>query len=177
MSRHEFQVTNANTTSTGNTITGGRIDGHCDNSTWVGYYKDCMECALEYNIWRFYEDGVTAAASPCRLDAVPVPSGVDMTDPSSTAASDSSIVSPSGSTTAPTMPQSSAVSSNATVTTAPPGTESSTPVSTSPPGTVCSLQPLLYVLTPNSQSYCCSSVYRRRPRGLRQRLGLMNLVH
>lgn len=139
MGRYEFQVTNANTPRTGNTIVGGRIDGHCDNSTWVGFYKDCMECALEYNIWRYYEDGVTAAASPCGLDAVPVPSGADITEPSSTAASDSSTVSPSGSTTAPTVPQSSAVSSNATVTTAPPGTESNTPASTSLPTTVCSL--------------------------------------
>ncbi|OIW29735.1 hypothetical protein CONLIGDRAFT_631812 [Coniochaeta ligniaria NRRL 30616] len=58
----------------GSTISGGRIEGHCDNATWIGYYHECLECADEFNIWQYYGNGVTAAAATCDLTAEPSPS-------------------------------------------------------------------------------------------------------
>ncbi|KAK3359659.1 hypothetical protein B0T25DRAFT_533531 [Lasiosphaeria hispida] len=61
--------------SCGNALAAGRAEGHCENSTWVGYYEACLDCALDFDIWKYYEKGVTAAASPCSLTPTPSPSG------------------------------------------------------------------------------------------------------
>jgi hypothetical protein len=73
----------------GNALAGGRIPNHCDNSTWVGYYEACLDCALDFNIWRIYGSGVSSAAEDCGLSPTPSPSGDDEVAPSSTSAAGS----------------------------------------------------------------------------------------
>nr|CDP25683.1 Putative protein of unknown function [Podospora anserina S mat+] len=59
----------------GSALGGSRSGRHCDNSTWVELFEDCLECANQFNIWRHYGNGLTAAAEACGLSAVPSPSG------------------------------------------------------------------------------------------------------
>ncbi|KAK4669870.1 uncharacterized protein QC763_206785 [Podospora pseudopauciseta] len=59
----------------GGALGGSRSGRHCDNSTWVELFEDCLECANQFNIWRHYGNGLTAAAEACGLSAVPSPSG------------------------------------------------------------------------------------------------------
>ncbi|KAK4189126.1 hypothetical protein QBC35DRAFT_462299 [Podospora australis] len=65
----------------GNALAGSRIANHCDNSTWVGLYEDCLDCALQFNIWRHYGNGLGNAGSACGLAATPRPSGVASSAP------------------------------------------------------------------------------------------------
>ncbi|KAK4198861.1 hypothetical protein QBC40DRAFT_282921 [Triangularia verruculosa] len=58
----------------GSALGGSRSGRHCDNSTWIELFKDCLECANEFNIWQHYGNGLTAAAEACGLSAVPSPS-------------------------------------------------------------------------------------------------------
>ncbi|KAK3297353.1 uncharacterized protein B0H64DRAFT_123173 [Chaetomium fimeti] len=74
----------------GNALAGGRDPAHCDNATWTGYYEACLGCALDFDIWRIYGNGVSSAASACGLSATPSPSGDDGPAPSSTPATGSS---------------------------------------------------------------------------------------
>lgn len=69
----------------GNAILGGKEeDTHCDNSTWLGFLEECLNCAEEFDIWQHYGNGVTEAADACELDATPVDaeesSGTETTD-------------------------------------------------------------------------------------------------
>jgi hypothetical protein len=134
--------------SSGNALAGGRIPNHCDNSTWVGYYEDCLDCALDFDIWRIYGNGVGAAAESCGLTASPSPSGDDgeAAAPSSTSAAgdgdddseSSTSASSADETPAPTTtaePSGSAVPSDP-ATTEPPNTESGTTAPTETPTTV-----------------------------------------
>ncbi|KAK5654908.1 hypothetical protein OQA88_6664 [Cercophora sp. LCS_1] len=57
----------------GNALAGGRLAGHCDNSTWTGLYEACLDCALEFDIWQHYSNGLTTAASACGLTPTPDP--------------------------------------------------------------------------------------------------------
>ncbi|RYP72022.1 hypothetical protein DL771_004491 [Monosporascus sp. 5C6A] len=47
------------------------LPDQCGNSTWTDLLYDCLDCALEYDIWEDYRDGVTQAAGACDLPAVP----------------------------------------------------------------------------------------------------------
>ncbi|KAK4239394.1 hypothetical protein C8A03DRAFT_32566 [Achaetomium macrosporum] len=80
----------------GNTISGGRMANHCDNSTWIGLYEACLDCALDFDIWQYYGNGVTNAARACGLSPTPSPSGDSASSPSSTAAASSASASASG---------------------------------------------------------------------------------
>ncbi|KAK4032244.1 hypothetical protein C8A01DRAFT_50921 [Parachaetomium inaequale] len=69
----------------GNALAGGRNPAHCENATWTGYYEACLDCALDFDIWRIYGNGVSSAASACGLSATPSPSGDSESALSSTA--------------------------------------------------------------------------------------------
>ncbi|KAB5575656.1 hypothetical protein GE09DRAFT_599886 [Coniochaeta sp. 2T2.1] len=55
----------------GSVITGGRVEGHCDDSTWVANYQECLTCAQVENIWQFYGNSVGSAGTACGLSTVP----------------------------------------------------------------------------------------------------------
>ncbi len=55
----------------GYTILDAALPDHCTNSTWTGLFDNCLDCALEYDIWKDYGNGVTQAAEGCGLDATP----------------------------------------------------------------------------------------------------------
>ncbi|KAH6850631.1 hypothetical protein B0I37DRAFT_372041 [Chaetomium sp. MPI-CAGE-AT-0009] len=84
----------------GNALAGGRNPAHCDNATWTGYYEACLGCALNFDIWRIYGNGVSSAASACGLSPTPSPSGDDGPAPSSTPTTGSSEASAPTSTSA-----------------------------------------------------------------------------
>ncbi|EAQ86347.1 predicted protein [Chaetomium globosum CBS 148.51] len=67
----------------GNALAGGRNPTHCTNATWTGYYDACLECALEFDIWRIYGTGVGGAASACGLSATPSPAAPASSAPTS----------------------------------------------------------------------------------------------
>ncbi|RYO92367.1 hypothetical protein DL766_000335 [Monosporascus sp. MC13-8B] len=52
-------------------IVDSSLPDQCGNSTWTDLLDDCLDCALEYDIWSVYGDGVTQAAGACDLPAVP----------------------------------------------------------------------------------------------------------
>ncbi|RYP72673.1 hypothetical protein DL769_004415 [Monosporascus sp. CRB-8-3] len=61
------------------------LPDQCGNSTWRELLYDCLDCALEYDIWKDYEDGVTQAAGACDLPAVPEqPDADESVSPSTT---------------------------------------------------------------------------------------------
>ncbi|KAK4443227.1 hypothetical protein QBC34DRAFT_417433 [Podospora aff. communis PSN243] len=85
----------------GSTISGSRVEGHCTNETWTGNYEKCLECALEFDIWKHYSTTIGNAAKTCGLTAVPSPAA----GASSTAGPSASGPAPSGSgTPTPTAP-------------------------------------------------------------------------
>ena len=57
----------------GYTIIEASLPDHCTNSTWTDLLEDCLDCALEYDIWKDYKDGVSEAAKGCGLNATPEP--------------------------------------------------------------------------------------------------------
>ncbi|RYP43360.1 hypothetical protein DL768_009954 [Monosporascus sp. mg162] len=61
------------------------LESHqCGNSTWTDLLDDCLDCALEYDIWNDYRDGVTQVAGACDLPAVPEQPDADESVPPST---------------------------------------------------------------------------------------------
>jgi hypothetical protein len=60
----------------GNTILQSQSNAdYCDDSTWNGLFEDCMDCALEFEIWQYYSPQVKPAAEACGLDPTPKPVG------------------------------------------------------------------------------------------------------
>ncbi|KAL4761046.1 uncharacterized protein BDW70DRAFT_54494 [Aspergillus foveolatus] len=56
----------------GGIITASRSDGYCDSSNFKSMLSDCLDCALVYDIWKYYGNSVSSAAENCGLDATPV---------------------------------------------------------------------------------------------------------
>ncbi|KAL6231117.1 hypothetical protein BDW75DRAFT_51523 [Aspergillus navahoensis] len=56
----------------GGIITTSRSDGYCDSSNFKNMLSDCLNCALMYDIWKYYGNSVSSAAENCGLDATPV---------------------------------------------------------------------------------------------------------
>lgn len=54
-------------------LRGSSDDGYCDDSEWLELFNGCLDCALEFDIWRHYGGGLTPAAEACGLDATPKP--------------------------------------------------------------------------------------------------------
>ncbi|KAJ1334160.1 hypothetical protein MN608_04165 [Microdochium nivale] len=100
----------------GNAIVGATGD-YCENPSWLARFDACMKCANDFNIWRFYATGVTAAAKGCGRDAVPDPA-----DAASTPAAGAS----SSSTAAPAAPTTTPITSGAATSSVPPTQGSST---------------------------------------------------
>ncbi|KAK3308527.1 uncharacterized protein B0T15DRAFT_524618 [Chaetomium strumarium] len=127
----------------GSTISGGRVENHCDNSTWVELYEACLDCALDFDIWQYYSNGVTSAARACGLSPTPSPSGdsgssSSATGAASTSASISAGVSSAGTTAAPGS-SSTTAALNTTFslpTTAPPSDTAATESTASPTSSV-----------------------------------------
>ncbi|KAB5563151.1 hypothetical protein GE09DRAFT_1275055 [Coniochaeta sp. 2T2.1] len=69
----------------GSVITGGRVEGHCDDSTWVANYKECLTCAQAENIWQFYGNSVGSAGTACGLSTVPAAEPAEETSTSAAA--------------------------------------------------------------------------------------------
>ena len=74
----------------GYTIIEASLPGHCTNSTWTDLLEDCLDCALEYEIWKDYQDGVSEAAEGCGLNATPEPPG-DVSSSSTSAITSTSL--------------------------------------------------------------------------------------
>lgn len=93
----------------GYTILDATLADHCTNSTWIGLLDDCLDCALQYDIWKDYGDSVGKAAEGCGLSAEPEQPGT----------ASSSSAAPSATSTAPSNTTSTVGStvSTATVTT------------------------------------------------------------
>ncbi|KAL3467773.1 hypothetical protein BJX64DRAFT_123119 [Aspergillus heterothallicus] len=56
----------------GGVITASRQDGFCDSSDFQSMLSACLDCALVYDIWRYYGNSVGAAAEECGVDGTPV---------------------------------------------------------------------------------------------------------
>lgn len=57
----------------GYALQGSSEEGYCDDSEWLDLFNGCLDCALEFDIWRHYGGGLTPAAEACGLDATPKP--------------------------------------------------------------------------------------------------------
>jgi hypothetical protein len=70
---------------------------NCNNSTWTDLLADCQECANTYNILRYYDDQVGAAAEDCGLAATfsPFVGASSVSAPAATSTSVSSTLSSS----------------------------------------------------------------------------------
>ncbi|KAE8347795.1 hypothetical protein BDV24DRAFT_1730 [Aspergillus arachidicola] len=56
----------------GGVIVAARKDGYCDADTFKTELSDCLNCALKYDIWKYYGASVSKAATGCGVDATPV---------------------------------------------------------------------------------------------------------
>ncbi|KAJ5260193.1 hypothetical protein N7497_010982 [Penicillium chrysogenum] len=72
----------------GGVITAGRSDGYCDTDDFKTELADCLKCAVEFDIWKYYGGSVSKAATACGLDATPVEASSTTTSVSATTTSD-----------------------------------------------------------------------------------------
>ncbi|CAP86728.1 hypothetical protein EN45_049290 [Penicillium chrysogenum] len=72
----------------GGVITAGRSDGYCDTDDFKTELADCLKCAVEFDIWKYYGGSVSKAANACGLDATPVEASSTTTSVSATTTSD-----------------------------------------------------------------------------------------
>lgn len=116
----------------GNAIVGATGD-YCENPSWLARFDACMKCANDFNIWRFYATGVTAAAKGCGRDAVP--------DPADAASTPAGNASSSPSAAAPTAPTTTPITSGGATSSAPPaqGSGSASSAAVTPSGTASSI--------------------------------------
>ncbi|KAM3450660.1 hypothetical protein MY3296_005931 [Beauveria thailandica] len=50
-------------------------EGYCSDAKWKSLLSGCLDCALTYDIWKYYGTKVGAAAEKCGLESTPKPSG------------------------------------------------------------------------------------------------------
>ncbi|OQE34844.1 hypothetical protein PENCOP_c015G01731 [Penicillium coprophilum] len=67
----------------GGVILASRSDGYCDAADFKSQLTDCLNCAVEFEIWKYYGDSVSKAATGCGLDATPVESSSTSVEASS----------------------------------------------------------------------------------------------
>ncbi|KAJ5253886.1 hypothetical protein N7524_011066 [Penicillium chrysogenum] len=72
----------------GGVITAGRTDGYCDTDNFKTELADCLKCAVEFDIWKYYGGSVSKAATACGLDATPVEASSTTTSVRDTTTSD-----------------------------------------------------------------------------------------
>ncbi|KIX09988.1 uncharacterized protein Z518_01069 [Rhinocladiella mackenziei CBS 650.93] len=74
----------------GAVIVAGRTEGYCETANFTTALDACLDCALEFDIWQYYGESVSAAAAGCGLDATPLPANsTSVTSSSSVSASTS----------------------------------------------------------------------------------------
>ncbi|KAF7587946.1 hypothetical protein BBP40_006485 [Aspergillus hancockii] len=73
----------------GGVIVASRKDGYCDSDTFKTELSDCLNCALKYDIWKYYGSSVSKAATACGLDATPVTASSTTTTTASASATES----------------------------------------------------------------------------------------
>ncbi|KGO73230.1 hypothetical protein PITC_003180 [Penicillium italicum] len=83
----------------GGVITAGRTDGYCDAANFKTELSDCLNCALEFDIWKYYGGSVSKAATACGLDATPLKVSSTSAEASSTSAETSTTSAEEPSTT------------------------------------------------------------------------------
>ncbi|KAI6785018.1 uncharacterized protein J7T54_008112 [Emericellopsis cladophorae] len=77
-------------------------DDVCDDDEWNTLYQGCLDCALEFDIWRYYGGGLTPVGEACGLSTTPTPAdgGDDVDEAASTTTVQSATAVPVSSTTA-----------------------------------------------------------------------------
>lgn len=105
-------LTNSVSHQTGGVISIGRTENYCQNSTFTTELKACLECALEYNIWQYYGESVSAAAEGCGLDATPLAAANATTNGTATSTAIGSTTSGAGGATTTAATASGSGSSN-----------------------------------------------------------------
>lgn len=107
----------------GGVIVDSRTDGYCDSDDFKTELTNCLACALEYDIWKYYGSSVSEAAEACGLDATPTEasfttandgaSATETAEESATSAVDSDVATDTAiSITRPTATSTSVPSSN-----------------------------------------------------------------
>ncbi|KAM3431461.1 hypothetical protein NHJ13734_007281 [Beauveria thailandica] len=82
-------------------------EGYCSDAKWKSLLSGCLDCAMTYDIWKYYGTKVGAAAEKCGLESTPKPSGgAGSAAPSEPAKTDASA--PASSASASSAPASSA---------------------------------------------------------------------
>ncbi|KAM0666659.1 hypothetical protein MY8738_002099 [Beauveria namnaoensis] len=82
-------------------------EGYCSDAKWKSLLSNCLDCALTYDIWKYYGTKVGAAAEKCGFESTPKPSGgAGSAAPSEPAKTDASA--PASSAPASSAPASSA---------------------------------------------------------------------
>lgn len=117
----------------GGVITAGRTDGYCDTDDFKTKLTDCLNCAVEFDIWKYYGGSVSKAATACGLDATPVETSSASTEVSSTSTEASSTSAEASATSAEET--STATSASATTTEESVNSAVTTDAVTSPTGT------------------------------------------
>lgn len=143
----------------GGVIIAGRIDGYCDTDDFKAELTDCLKCANEFDIWKYYGGSVSKAAAACGLNATPV-------EASSTSAEVSATSAEKTSTATSTHATNTEESVNSAVTTDAVTSSTGTTVastSVSPPRVSGSSRPssLIFSATPAGSSVGFSSTYWR----------------
>jgi hypothetical protein len=141
------------TDSSGGVITAGRTGGYCDTDDFKTELADCLKCAVEFDIWKYYGGSVSKAATACRLDATPVEESSTTTSVSATTTSDAASA---------TKTAEESVGSAVTTDTATPSTGTTVAsTSVSPPRVSGSSRPssLIPSATPTGSSVGFSSIY------------------
>lgn len=151
----------------GGIITEARSDGYCDKSDFKTKLSDCLDCALEFDIWKYYGNSVSSAAEECGLDATPVES--------SSSSSSSATASETATETGSQTESSSTPTESSTESTAAPEetTDSSVTVSSTPviptantattPTTPGSSVSFSYIPRPSSNLLTCSLSVLEQP--------------
>ncbi|KAH8429320.1 uncharacterized protein LDX57_006987 [Aspergillus melleus] len=123
----------------GGVITSSRSDDFCDSSTFKSQLSDCLKCANEFDIWKYYGNSVSKAAESCGLDSTPEDAGNDDGDSASTTVGPAPTTSAGSSVTATEAPTEAATTSTeneetttAPGTTAPSATQSFTTTASAP---------------------------------------------
>lgn len=56
----------------GGVITISRTEDYCSSSNFTIQLEKCLNCANEFDIWRYYGESVEKAATACGVEAEPV---------------------------------------------------------------------------------------------------------
>merc|ERR1711964_496746 len=83
----------------GGVITIARTPEYCESSNFTSSLEACLECAEEYDIWRYYGESVSAAAESCGLEATLVAANGTASDTDTTTMTESGTATTSATST------------------------------------------------------------------------------